>query len=183
MHGKVKRKRGLITTLRVRTLSAHSTRARLEGGGLSVPCILGRSGVTWLKREGDGATPAGALKLLKVLHRPDRLDRPPAPKLPHATVAPADGWCDDPGHPRYNRPVRLPFAASHEALWRTDGVYDVIGILDWNARPARRNRGSAIFFHLTRPDRAPTAGCIAVSRRDMLRLLPRLAPGCRILVG
>lgn len=181
MHVKVKRERGLITKLRVRTLSARATGGRLVSGTLSIPCVLGRAGTTWRKREGDGATPAGEHRLVRLRVRSDRLARNPAPRLPVAALAPDDGWCDAPDHPRYNRPVRLPFAASHERLWREDGLYDVIGVLDWNLAPATRGRGSAIFLHLAGD--GPTAGCIALRRADLLKLLGRLAPGCRIRVG
>jgi L,D-peptidoglycan transpeptidase YkuD (ErfK/YbiS/YcfS/YnhG family) len=44
-------------------------------------------------------------------------------------------------------------------------------------------RGSAVFLHLARPAFAPTAGCIAMTRASMLRLLARLGPRTRIVVG
>ncbi len=82
-------------------------------------------------------------------------------------MGPNDGWCDDPGDRRYNTAVRLPCDARHEALWRDDGVYDVIGILGWNDTPVVRGRGSAIFLHVARPDFAPTEGCIALALPDL----------------
>ena len=91
-----------------------------------------------------------------------------------APLAPHDGWCDDPADAAYNRPVRLPHAARHEALWRGDGVYDVIGVLGWNDSPPVRGaqaRGSAIFLHLARDDWAPTEGCVALARADLLAVL------------
>jgi len=86
-----------------------------------------------------------------------------------------DGWCDDVEHGRYNCPVRLPFSASHETMWRDDGLYDVVGVLDWNLRPRIRRRGSAIFLHLAGPGFPPTAGCIAVTRRGLSLLLAACA--------
>jgi L,D-peptidoglycan transpeptidase YkuD (ErfK/YbiS/YcfS/YnhG family) len=65
---------------------------------------------------------------------------------------------------------------------RADGLYDVVIVLDWNMRPAIRGRGSAIFLHLARPGYTPTEGCVAVSRRTMLRLLPILRRGSVIEV-
>ena len=82
-----------------------------------------------------------------------------------------DGWCDDPGHPAYNRPVRLPINASAEALWRDDALYDIIGVLGWNDDPVVPGRGSAIFLHVARPDYAPTEGCIALALDDLRRVL------------
>jgi L,D-peptidoglycan transpeptidase YkuD (ErfK/YbiS/YcfS/YnhG family) len=139
-------------------------------------CALGRSGLARAKREGDGATPVGLHRIETVLVRRDRF-RTAAITRP---LRPDMGWCDDPQAGAYNRPVALPCAASHERLWRDDGLYDVIGVLDWNRRPRIKGRGSAIFFHLARSDLAPTAGCVAITAADMRRLLPRLAPFCRI---
>ncbi len=87
------------------------------------------------------------------------------------------GWCDAPSDPCYNRPVALPFRASHEKMLRTDRLYDVCIVLDWNFSRRARNRGSAIFMHLTREDRGPTQGCIALDPALMRRLLPALLSG------
>jgi L,D-peptidoglycan transpeptidase YkuD (ErfK/YbiS/YcfS/YnhG family) len=92
-------------------------------------------------------------------------------------VSPEDGWCDAPGDPAYNQPVRLPYSSSAEQLWREDRVYDLIIILGHNDDPPVSPMGSAIFLHLIQPDGAPTAGCVAVSREDMLDLLARARPG------
>ena len=170
-------------TLAVRLLSASRQRGRLIGGGLSLACAIGRSGLTADKREGDGASPRGVLTVLGGFYRPDRFGcRPPA-ALPLAPLRPNDGWCDAPGHAAYNRHVRLPFAASHERLWRDDHVYDIVLITDWNYTHRQRQRGSAIFFHLTEAGERPTQGCIAIARADMLKLLPRLTPGTRLVLG
>lgn len=91
-------------------------------------------------------------------------------------------WCDDPASPNYNRPARLPLSASFEHLRRSDGIYDVVVVLDWNMRRRVRHRGSAIFFHLARADFGPTAGCVAVDRKAMRILLPHLRKGVRIAV-
>lgn len=139
------------------------------------PCALGRAGVTHLKREGDGATPAGRYRLLFLYYRPDRVPRPKA-QLPMRPLRPEDGWCEDPEHGRYNCPVRAPNAAAHETMWREDHLYDIVGVLDWNLKPRIRGRGSAIFLHLARPGYAPTAGCIALTRRDLALLLAAAGP-------
>lgn len=154
---------------------------RLEAGGASYPCQVGRSGITASKREGDGATPVGCFPLRLVYYRPDRL-APPSTRLPLRALTPQDGWCDDPAHPDYNRPVALPFAASHEALWRDDGVYDLIVVLGHNDDPPRPGLGSAIFLHLSREDGGPTAGCVALTLPDLLRVLADAAPGDALCV-
>jgi L,D-peptidoglycan transpeptidase YkuD (ErfK/YbiS/YcfS/YnhG family) len=139
-------------------------------GGQRVPAALGRGGVRADKQEGDGATPAGSLKLRRVLYRADRV-KPPACVVPIEPLAPDDGWCDDPTHRDYNRMIRLPHEARHEELWRSDGLYDVIGVLGWNDHPVERGRGSAIFLHVARPDHAPTEGCVALALVELQRLL------------
>ncbi len=135
-------------------------------------CALGKGGIRRAedKQEGDGATPAGLLPLRRVLFRADRVAAP-ACAVPKELMAPEDGWCDDPTHRDYNRAIRLPHPGRHEALWRQDAVYDVIGVLGWNDQPVQRGRGSAIFLHVARPDLAPTEGCVALPLKDLLAVL------------
>src|SRR3546814_10637542 len=94
-------------------------------------------------------------------------------RLPWRWLREGDGWSDDVADPAYNRPVHLPGAFSAEDLLRDDDAYDVIVALGHNDAPPVPGRGSAIFFHLS--EGRPTAGCVAVERADMLRLLPLLA--------
>ena len=123
------------------------------------------------KREGDGATPAGRFPLRRLLYRPDRLPAPPATVLPASPIGPGVGWCDDAGDPGYNRPVSLPCAASHERLWRDDGLYDVVVVLGHNDAPPVPGLGSAIFLHVARPGYLPTEGCVALALPDLLTLV------------
>ncbi len=134
-----------------------------------------------LKREGDGSTPLGTAKILGGFYRADRLAVPPT-KLPMTPIRADMGWCDGPDHASYNRLVRLPFASSHEQMRRTDRLYDICLVLDWNITERRRNRGSAIFLHLTHEDRRPTEGCIAIDPAAMRRLLPLLREGMPVRV-
>lgn len=142
----------------------------LQLGGQRVRAAIGRGGVRTDKREGDGATPAGILVLRGVLYRADR-GPPPRATVPVAPIAPGDGWCDDPSHRDYNRAVVLPHPGRHEALWREDAVYDVVGVLGWNDAPVERGRGSAIFLHVARSDYAPTEGCVALAAADLRAML------------
>lgn len=164
------------------SLSRKATRGWLRFGPLTMPCALGRSGRAFTKREGDGATPSGRWHPLAVFYRSDRLQRP-LTRLPIRALRRSDGWCDAVGDRNYNRFVEHPYPASVEHLWRDDAIYDVIVVLDHNRRPRMQARGSAIFMHLARPGYSPTEGCIAVSRRDMQRLLSRLGTGARLLIG
>jgi L,D-peptidoglycan transpeptidase YkuD (ErfK/YbiS/YcfS/YnhG family) len=90
------------------------------------------------------------------------------------------GWCDAPQDTNYNRAVMRPYPVSHETLTRNDGLYDCVIVLDWNMKTRARNRGSAIFLHIAREGYQPTEGCIAVSRRDMMRLMKMLKPGTSV---
>ena len=145
-------------------------------------CALGAGGIRADKREGDGATPAGLLPLRRVLYRADR-GAPPACLVPVEPIDPADGWCDDPAHRDYNQAIRLPHPGRHEALWREDALYDVVGVLGWNDSPVQRGRGSAIFLHLARPNHAPTEGCIALDGRDLRAALAAGLRAVEVLPG
>jgi L,D-peptidoglycan transpeptidase YkuD (ErfK/YbiS/YcfS/YnhG family) len=158
-----------------------SARAQIRFGMVSLLCRIGRAGAGALKREGDGKTPRGTLRPVRGFWRADRA-LPSATGLPLRATSPHDGWCDAPGHGQYNRLVRLPFAASHEELWRADGVYDYVLELDWNRRPRIQGRGSAIFLHLMREDGGGTAGCIVVAPRHIRMVLAMLSPRTRIIV-
>mgnify|MGYP001123080365 CR=1 FL=1 len=166
------------------TLFTATARGKFSGAGLTYRCALGKGGIVGanLKREGDGATPLGVWGMKRVFYRPDRLKRPET-GLPVVPLREIDGWCDAPNHPLYNRPVTLPFAASHEKLWREDHIYDLIVELAHNDAPAVPNLGSAIFFHLAHQDYRPTEGCIAVSLPDMLTALSLSGPGSAIEVS
>ena len=88
-----------------------------------------------------------------------------------------------PDDPNYNRPVRLPYAASHERLWREDDLYDLVLVLGHNDDPAVPGMGSAIFLHLTRPERTSTEGCVALDRPDLLELLAQARPGDTVTIA
>lgn len=158
----------------VRSLSANAKRGVLTYGNLTFPCALGRSGRRVGKREGDGATPIGSFAMREAYYRPDRLTRPPT-RLHMAPIRAADGWCDAPGDRNYNRPVRHPYPASAEHMWREDGLYDLVVVLGYNDRPRVRGRGSAVFMHVAGPGMKPTEGCVALERPHLLRLLQRVA--------
>jgi len=110
------------------------------------------------------------------LYRADRIE-PPQTLLNIQKITKTDGWCDDPSHPNYNRPIQLPFAASHEELWRDDHIYDIIVILGHNDNPPVPEKGSAVFFHLARENFEPTQGCVAVTLECMLEILKTAESG------
>ena len=155
----------------------------LRFGGRVYPCTVGRSGIVppAAKREGDGATPAGVHRIVGCLFRPDRIARDALPDWA-LSIGPRDLWCDDPDSDAYNLMVSAPFAARHERLRRSDPMYDVILVTDWNWPDARPGRGSAIFVHTWRRPGAPTAGCVALARDDLLAILPHIRHRTRLIV-
>lgn len=164
----------VLARLVVRPRPGVATQGLLQAGRAVFPCALGRGGMSSNKREGDGATPIGGMRLLSGYFRADSVQRGRT-RLPLSPIAPTLGWCEVPDDRNYNRPVRIPYGASHETMRRADDLYDVCIVLDWNVEPRRRGRGSAIFFHLARPGFTPTQGCVAVTRSVMMRLLPHLS--------
>ncbi|MCA3573703.1 MAG: L,D-transpeptidase family protein [Aestuariivirga sp.] len=150
-------------------------------GELRFACSLGRSGKSFLKREGDGASPRGAFVLRRLFYRQDRMP-PPRSGLKASALRESDGWCETVGDRNYNRLVRIPYATAHETMRRADHLYDIVIETSHNERPRIQGHGSAVFFHLRRPDGGPTAGCIAVSLRDMRIILQRVGRKTRIVI-
>lgn len=144
----------------------------------TVPCAIGKAGVIAAsdKREGDAASPAGAWPVRRGVWRADRLDRPQS-ALILDPIQSDDGWCDAPGDPAYNRPVRLPYPASCEEMARTDELYDIVVVLGHNDGPPEPGLGSAIFLHCAKPGYPPTQGCVALAREDLIAVLADLQPG------
>ena len=177
-------KRTRLPRLRVRALVTDRTRGQLLAGAVVIPCALGRSGIAQAKREGDGASPRGAFRLRGGVYRPDHFGARPSSPLPLRPSAPGDGWCDDARDRRYNRPIRLPApGVSAEAMWREDGLYDVVLDIDYNRARIRPGRGSAIFMHVARAGYRPTEGCVALAKPDLVRLLRRLGPRTVLRIG
>jgi L,D-peptidoglycan transpeptidase YkuD (ErfK/YbiS/YcfS/YnhG family) len=174
-----------ISIIRVRTRPGVDDRQRTRGvllaGRLVVPVALGRTGIRADKREGDGATPAGRFRPLRLWWRADRMPRPRT-LLPIRRIEPDIAWSEDPRDRRYNRPFRRTANEAGDRLWRDDHLYDLIIEIDHNTRPRVAGRGSAVFLHVMRPDRGPTAGCVALGVRDLMRLLVRLGQKTKIVI-
>ncbi len=170
-----------ITHLHVRARSGSSTSGRLQLGDVSFPCRLGRSGRRHLKREGDGGSPVGLWQLQTVYFRAGRQARPRT-ALAVKVSKPTDAWCENVDDGCYNRKVSMPPGEGNETFWRLDGAYDIVIPTDHNARPRVRGFGSAIFFHLTREESLVTAGCIAVSKLHMRKILARCDARTKLVI-
>lgn len=147
--------------------------------GRRYPCTIGRGGIRRDKREGDGATPVGAHRIVGLLYRPDRMAAPTGWAAP---IRPGDLWSDDPGHEDYNLMVRAPYPHSYEALRRADPLYDLVLITDWNWPQAVRGRGSCIFIHRWRRPGYPTAGCVGLRPDHLLSIARQITVGARLIV-
>ncbi len=160
----------MITNLHIRARSERLVAARLHLGHLIFRCIIGRSGRGRIKREGDGKTPVGVFELRQGFYRADRQVRPLSDAR-MKQMRKSDGWCEVPQSCFYNQHVKLPFRHGYETMWRDDEAYDVVFATSHNERPRVKGLGSAIFFHLTREGSNITAGCVAVSKSDMIKII------------
>jgi L,D-peptidoglycan transpeptidase YkuD (ErfK/YbiS/YcfS/YnhG family) len=157
------------------------TEGWLHAGTLVVPVALGRGGIRADKREGDGGTPSGRFRAVRLWWRADRSPRPQS-LLPARRIGPGDAWCEDPVDRRYNRHFRRSASEPGDRLERGDRLYDMIIEIDHNTRPRVAHRGSAVFIHVARDAFAPTAGCVALRPRDLRILLTKLSRRTRILI-
>lgn len=150
--------------------------------GQVIPVTLGRGGILANKREGDGGTPRGVFHPRRLWWRRDRAARPHT-SLPVRPITSTDAWSEDPADRHYNRNIRIASDAPGDRLMRADHLYDFIVEIDHNTCPRIKGRGSAVFIHLARENFGPTAGCVGLTRGDMMRLLKRLTAKTRIVVG
>lgn len=164
------------------TVTAEDGRTFVDWGQGKRRCAVGKGGIAIKQGEGDGITPRGSWPLRALYYRADRIAAPACYLAPTA-IRPNDGWCDAPGDANYNTLVTLPYAASHEEMWRFDHLYDLVLVIGFNDDPVVAGKGSAIFLHLARPDFAPTAGCVALTLGDALAALAQLKPGDRLVVA
>jgi L,D-peptidoglycan transpeptidase YkuD (ErfK/YbiS/YcfS/YnhG family) len=174
-------KRTALRSIRVSTRPGRKSQGWLSAGPFSAPVALGRTGIKADKREGDGGTPRGRFRPLRLWWRADRLPRPQT-LLPVRRIGPDDAWCEDPHDRRYNQPFRRSANEPGDRLRRVDKLYDMVIEIDHNTRPRAAGRGSAVFIHVARPGFAPTAGCVALRPSDLKMLLGRINSKTRILI-
>ncbi|GAA3844785.1 L,D-transpeptidase family protein [[Pseudomonas] carboxydohydrogena] len=166
----------------IRTAAGNRQRGWLQLDGRAIPVALGRGGILTDKREGDGGTPRGVFHPVRLWWRADRHARPRT-GLPTRRITTVDAWSEDPAGRRYNQPIRIRDGEPGDRLTREDHLYDFIIEIDHNTRPTIPGRGSAVFLHLARGNFAPTAGCVGMTKRAMLRLLARIGSKTQIVIG
>ncbi len=92
------------------------------------------------------------------------------------------GWCDDPRSKKYNHIINLPSKYSHEKLYRKDNIYDLVLVLNYNMNPVIKNKGSAIFIHITKKNYKPTRGCIALKKENLLNIIKLIKKNCVVKI-
>jgi len=134
-------------------------------------CSIGKGGIKKKLKEGDKITPKGSYSLDKLYYRSDRI-KELRTKLKRIIIKKNMGWSDDPRSKKYNRQISFTkkYKLSYEKLYRKDHSYDLVIPVKYNYKKPIKNKGSAIFLHLTN-NYKPTAGCIALKKKDFLVML------------
>ena len=136
-------------------------------------CALGKRGIGYKKKEGDLITPIGKYKIKYILYRKDKV-REIKTKFKKTVIKKNMGWCDDPRSKKYNQLIKLPSKYKYEKLYRNDNIYDIILVLNYNMRPIVKNKGSAIFIHVAKRKYKKTAGCVAIRKLDLIKIIKKL---------
>ena len=150
--------------------------------GYKLKCCIGKSGLTNFKKEGDLATPKGLFKLGPLYYRKDRVKSLNS-KIKKKIIKKKMGWCNDPNSKKYNKEILFPFKYSAEKLYRKDKFYDIFINIKYNYSPAVKGKGSAIFLHLTNKKYKQTKGCVAIIKKDFLKIIPLINKKTKILIN
>ncbi len=135
----------------------------------SFRCSIGKNGLTSKKKEGDKKTPKGIFSLGPLFYRRDK-NKEPQTKIKKIVINRKMGWCDDGTHEKYNKLIKIKKNIKHEKMFRNDEKYDFLIPINYNTYAPKKNKGSAIFIHLTK-NYKKTLGCIALKKIDFLILL------------
>jgi len=149
--------------------------------GYKLKCCIGKSGITNFKKEGDLATPKGVFKLGYLYYRKDR-NKDLKSTLKKRVIKKKMGWCDDIRSSKYNQEIYFPFKYSAEKFYRKDKIYDILINIKYNHSPIIKKKGSAIFLHLTDKKYKPTKGCVAILKKDFLKILPLITKNTKISI-
>jgi len=149
--------------------------------GYKLKCSIGKMGTTNSKKEGDLSTPKGFFKLGMLYYRKDRIKLIKC-KIKKKVIKKNMGWCNDTRSKKYNREISFPFRYKSEKLYRSDKIYDIFINIKYNYSPVYKGKGSAIFLHLANKKYKATKGCIAIQKKDFLKILPLVNNDTKILI-
>ena len=138
-----------------------------------VKCAVGKRGIGFKKKEGDFITPIGKFKILHILYRKDRVNSLKS-KISNLPLKKNMGWCNDSRSKYYNKLIKLPFKYNAEKLYRKDNSYDIILVLDFNRKPIKKEKGSAIFIHVAKKNYKYTEGCVALKKNDIKKIIGKI---------
>ena len=141
-------------------------------------CCVGKNGFTNHKKEGDKKTPIGLFELENLYFRKDKFPKLDS-KLKKIPIKKNMGWCDDVRSQKYNKLINISKNIKYEKMFRNDSSYDLLIPIKYNMTKPKRNKGSAIFLHLTQ-NYKKTLGCIAVKKKDMLIILKLINKNTKI---
>ena len=150
--------------------------------GYKLKCAIGKSGIVSTKKEGDLATPKGTFKLGDLYYRKDR-NKSLKCKIKKIIIKKNMGWCDDSRSTKYNQKINFPFQYGAEKLYRKDKIYDLFINIKYNTDPIIKKKGSVIFLHIVNNKYKPTKGCIAISKKGFLTLLPLINKKTKISIS
>tara|TARA_Y100001958_G_C21227975_1_gene553444 strand:- start:1006 stop:1497 length:492 start_codon:yes stop_codon:yes gene_type:complete len=153
----------------------------LTYGDYKVKCAIGKRGIGLKKREGDLITPKGTFKIKEIFYRKDRVKNL-STKLIKKTIKKNMGWCDDPNSKKYNQLIKYPFKFNSEKLYRSDNIYDIVIVLNFNINPIKKNKGSAIFMHVSKKKFSPTKGCVALKKNELRKMIKFLTKSTKIKI-
>jgi len=149
---------------------------------LKYRCAIGKAGIKKKQKEGDNITPKGTFKITRVYYRSDKIKNI-STSIKKIKINKNMGWCNDSKSPFYNREIKLPSKFSFEKLYRNDNLYDLLAVLNYNTNPVEKNKGSAIFIHIAKKRFKPTAGCIALRKKDLMSLMKVIKKNSKIKIS
>jgi len=150
-------------------------------GDFTFKCSIGANGVKAKKKEGDRCTPRGIFSLGKLYYRPDRVEKPQT-KISTICIRKNMVWCNDVTSHFYNTQIKVNKRIKHEKLFRKDNSYDYLIVINYNTKDIKKEKGSAIFLHLTKTYKN-TAGCVAVKKKDLLIILKLISNKSKIKIN
>ena len=149
--------------------------------GYKFKCVVGKKGLTNNKKEGDLKTPKGLFKLGMLYFRKDRIKLLKT-KIRKKEIKRNMGWCDDIKSKEYNTQIKFPFKYRAEKLYRRDSLYDILINIKYNDSPVIKNKGSAIFLHISKKNYLPTHGCVAITKNNLLKIIPKITKSTKIFI-
>ena len=143
-------------------------------------CSIGKNGLRFKKKEGDLCTPKGLYSLKKIFYRADRIKNINT-TIQKTKINKQMGWCNDPLHKKYNSLINIKDKIKHEKMFRKDRIYDLVLTINYNTKKPIKNKGSAIFIHLTK-NYEKTLGCISIKENDFIVLLKVIRKNTKIKI-